>query len=265
MLTELLVHNLAVIRELELSLDAGLNIVSGETGAGKSILVGAVSLLLGGRASQEMVRTGAAEATVQGIFSLSNPLPWNRKLESLGIPPSDRLTVRRSIHRNGRNRVFVNDRMVSVQQLQQLARGLASISGQHEHQILLDPEIHLSLLDQFGGLDAQVAKVGALFSQWSQHREALHRLRRSKEERADRADFVRFQLQELLSAKLHPEEDRTLEHELNLLKHAAALNDAAKSAYEILYSGRGAVVEQLAFLEKNLDTLVRIDPGRASF
>mgnify|MGYP003762090367 CR=1 FL=1 len=265
MLTELLVYNLAVIREIELSLDAGLNILSGETGAGKSILVGAVNLLLGGRASQEMIRTGAAEATVQGIFSLSDPLPWNRKLESLGIPASDRLTVRRSIHRNGRNRVFVNERMVSVQQLQQLARGLASVSGQHEHQLLLDPEIHLSLLDQFGSLDARVAEVGALFAQWARHREALHRLRRSREERAARADFVRFQLQELLSAKLQPEEDRSLEHELNLLKHAAALNDAAKSAYETLYSGRGAVVEQLASLEKNLDTLVRIDPGRASF
>lgn len=263
MLTELMVHNLAVIRNLELPFLGGLNILSGETGAGKSILVGAMNLILGGRASQEMIRTGATEATVEGLFSLSDSFPWRDKLAALGLPPSDRVIIRRSIHRSGRNRVFVNEQLVSVQQLQHLARGLASISGQHEHQLLLDPEVHLGLLDQYGGLEALVAEVGALYAEWSRLRDELGRLRRSREERAAQADFMRFQLQELQSAKLQLGEDRHLEQERNLLKHAAALSEAAKSAHETLYSGRGAVVEQLASIEKHLDTLVQIDPGQA--
>jgi len=259
-LTELVVHNFAIIRHLEIFFQDGLNMVSGETGAGKSILVGAVNLMLGGRASQEMIRTGATEATVEAIFPLADQNIVRERLDEWGLQASKELVIRRSINRSGRNRIFVNDQSVTLQQLQQLAKGLVSVSGQHEHQLLMDPEVHLELLDTFGSLEAYVREVGRLYGEWSATREALHKLRRSKEEKATHLDWMRFQLQEIESAKLQPDEDITLEKERNLLHHAATLSEAAESSFQKLYASRGAILGQLAEIEKSVETLGRIDP-----
>ena len=124
--------------------------LTGETGAGKSILVGAVNLILGSRALQEMIRTGASEATVEGVFSLSGWDRLSRLMGEWGLDASEELVIRRVINRSGRNRVYLNEQQISLQQLQQLSKGLISISGQHEHQLLLDPDVHLSLLDAYG-------------------------------------------------------------------------------------------------------------------
>ncbi len=150
MLTNLAIHNYAIIRDLEISFHPGFNVLSGETGAGKSILVGAVNLILGARASNEMVRTGAAEASVEAVMELKPPGGLcAQQLSQWGIEPGTELVIRRSIARSGRNRVFINDQAASVLQLQQLSPLLISVSGQHEHQLLLDPETHLGLLDSF--------------------------------------------------------------------------------------------------------------------
>jgi len=259
-LSDLVVHNFAIIRHLEISFRSGMNILSGETGAGKSILVGAVNLILGSRASQEMIRTGANEATVEAVFPLPGDTSLKARLQEWGLECSDEVLIRRSINRNGRNRVFVNDQMVTLQQLQQLAKGLVSISGQHENQLLMDPEIHLGLLDAFGGLDPLCQEVGILYADWSKTQEKLNKLRRFKQEQAVQLEWMRFQLQELESAKLEPDEDKSLEHERNLLRHAATLMEASEGAYQKLYAGRGAVLEQLAEVEKSVETLRRIDP-----
>jgi DNA repair protein RecN (Recombination protein N) len=237
-----------------------MNILSGETGAGKSILVGAVNLILGSRASQEMIRTGANEASVEAVFPLSGVNSLKARLHEWGLECSDEILIRRSINRNGRNRVFINDQMVTLQQLQQLARGLVSISGQHENQLLMDPDIHLGLLDAFGGLEPFCREVGSLYSDWFKTREKLNKLRRFKEEQVAQLEYMRFQLQELKSAKLQQDEDKTLEQERNLLRHAATLMEASEGAYQKLYAGRGAVLEQLADVEKSVETLRRIDP-----
>lgn len=262
MLRELAIHNFAIIRDLEIEFRSGLNILSGETGAGKSILVGAVNLILGSRASQEMIRTSAAEASVEAILSLPSDGVAREILNDWGIECGSELTIRRSISRSGRNRVFINDQAVSVQQLAQLSPLLISISGQHEHQLLLDPEIHLSLLDAYGGLEPLGSEVRNIFLSWQEKKEELARLRRSKEKRAAEMDFLRFQLQELEAAKIQPDEDVELSRERDILKNAVALADAAQTALGTLYSERGAVLERLIDIEKSLSSIIRIDPAQ---
>ena len=260
MLSDLIVHNFAIIRNLEIAFQPGLNILSGETGAGKSILVGAVNLILGSRAYQEMVRTGTNEATVEAVFPLTGQSALLQRMAEWNLDAGAELTIRRSINRNGRNRIYVNDQSISLQQLQQLIQGIISVSGQHEHQLLLDPELHLGLLDAFGGLENPCAEVSEIHSRWSKVNDELREVRRLKSEQAGKLDWMRFQLQELDAANLKENEDQLLEQELNLLRHASTLIEAARGAHQLLYAGRGAVLEQLADVEKNLQTLKRIDP-----
>ncbi len=265
MLSELIVHNFAIIRHLEVSFEQGLNIVTGETGAGKSILVGAVNLILGSRASQEMIRTGADEASVEAFFSLPDRRFAAGKLEEWGIDSTGDLIIRRTIARGGKSRVFINGRMAALQQLQQLARGLISVSGQHEHQMLLNADVHLGLLDTFGRLELERADVGEAYSRWAQTLDSLRKVRKLKQERASQLDWMRFQLNELETARLQPDEDVCLQQEINILKHAAILMDSATNAYQTLYAARGSVLEKLADVEKNLQSLSGIDPAQEHF
>ncbi len=263
-LNELTVHNFAIIRDLHVVFQDGLNILSGETGAGKSIIVGAVNLILGSRASQEMIRTGSTEAMVEAVFQLGKEHPMRQKLRQWDLEHNGgEIIIRRVINRNGRNRIFFCDQSITLQQLQQMARGLISISGQHEHQLLLDPEVHIDLLDTFGGIEPLVKGVRDAFEAWSHCREALRKLRKNREEQADRMDWLRFQLHELEAAKLLPNEDLELEKEKNLLRHAATLSEGSRGAHQLIYAGRGAILEQLANVEKELKTLQAIDESLA--
>lgn len=264
MLTELAIHNFAIIRDLQIRFHPGFNVLSGETGAGKSILVGAVNLILGSRASQEMIRTGAAEASVEAILSLPADGLCREYLQEWGIDPGPELTVRRSINRNGRNRVFINDQAASLQQLQQLSPLLISISGQHEHQLLLDPENHLGLLDAFGELEGLCAEVGGIFSSWQAKKDELARMRRAREQKAAQMDFIRFQIRELESAGFQPDEDLELEQEREILKHAAILAEASQRAVGALYSEKGAILERLTEVEKELTAIIRVDSSQQS-
>lgn len=262
MLKDLLVNNFAIIRNLEVSFQKGLNIVSGETGAGKSILIGAVNLILGSRASQEMIRTAANEATVEADFALPDMAGLNARLSELELEPGAKIHIRRGISRSGRNRIFVNEQQVTLQQLQQLTRGLISVSGQHEHQLLMDSETHLATLDSFGNLDSACQEVGLLYHRWSDTRNQLIQRERLKREHAAHQEWMRFQFQELLAAELKPDEDGKLEQERTILKHAGTLIEAAQNAHQTLYGGRGAILEQLAAVAKHLTTLKQIDPSQ---
>ena len=262
MLDNLLVSNFAIIRNLEVTFRKGLNIVSGETGAGKSILVGAVNLILGSRASQEMIRTGANEATVEATFSLPEITGINTRLSALDLENAAQIHIRRGISRSGRNRIFVNEQQVTLQQLQQLTKGLISISGQHEHQLLMDCETHMAMLDHFGGLDPICQEVRLIYQLWSETRERLLQLERLKREHAAQQEWMRFQLQELEAAKLKADEDIVLEQERSLLKHAGTLMEAAQSAHQTLYGGRGAIIDQFAAVAKHLTILKQIDPSQ---
>jgi len=263
LLTSLAIHNYAIIRDLEISFQPGFNVLSGETGAGKSILVGAVNLILGGRASNEMIRTGAAEASVEAVVQLKTPeCPCARYLTQWGIDFGPELVIRRSIARSGRNRVYINDQAASVQQIQQLSPLLISISGQHEHQLLLDPETHLGLLDSFADLDGDCSRVRAIHTAWQQSRDGLARMRHAREQRAAQMDFLRFQIAELESAKIRPNEDSDLGREREILKNAATLTYASQRAISALYSEKGAILERLSEVEKDLRSIFDVDPSQ---
>ncbi len=262
MLSELVVHNFAIISKLHVTFDPGFTVITGETGAGKSILVGAVNLLLGGRASQEMIRTGAEEATVEALFTFESPMILAPRLESLDVELSTELLIKRTVSRSGRNRVFINGRLATLSQLQALATGLISISGQHEHQILLNPDIHLDLLDQYGNLGSDVLSVAKAYGEWAQRLESLKKLQRMKEQRQEQIDFMRFQLQELEGARLVPHEDEELQAERKLLQHAAVLHEAAETVYRLLYRDHGSVLEKLTEITKHLEIIVGIDPSQ---
>lgn len=262
MLKELAIHNFAIIRDLEISFRSGLNVLSGETGAGKSILVGAINLILGSRASQEMIRTGASESAVEAVLTISEASAGRDILDGWGLECGPELVIRRSINRSGRNRVFINDQAASVQQLQQLSPLLISISGQHEHQLLLDPATHLGLLDTFGGLDPEVREIGKAFSALQEKKDELARTRRARERLAAEMDFLRFQLQELEAAKILPDEDTELGREREILKNASVLSESAHRGLGALYSERGAVLERLSEIEKELSAIIRVDPSQ---
>ncbi|WP_448384539.1 DNA repair protein RecN [Desulfosoma sp.] len=262
MLSELVVHNFAIISHLHVAFDSGFTVITGETGAGKSILVGAVNLLLGGRASQEMIRTGADEATVEALFTFDKPDILAGRLQGLDVDPSTELVIKRTVSRSGRHRVFINGRLATLSQLQSLATGLISVSGQHEHQVLLDPDIHLDLLDQYGGLEADAARVAEAYAQWTHKVDAVKRLQRMKEQRREQRDFMRFQLHELESARLVPNEDEELQNERRILQHAATLHEAAENAHRLIYREHGSVLEKLDEAFRHLETIAGIDPSQ---
>lgn len=264
MLSSLAIHNYAIIRDLEIGFHTGLNVLSGETGAGKSIVVGAVNLILGARASGEMIRTGAAEATVEAVIQLKpSGRLCSRYLSEWGIDFGEELVIRRSIARGGRNRVFINDQAASVQQLQQLSPLLISISGQHEHQLLLDPETHLGLLDSYANLEEDCSGVRETYTAWQERREGLARMRRARAQKAAEMDFMRFQIAELESAKIRPNEDTELMQESEILKNAALLTHASQKAVNSLYSEKGAILERLSEVEKDLSTILNVDPSQS--
>jgi DNA repair protein RecN (Recombination protein N) len=264
LLKELAIHNFAIIRDLEIKFEPDLNVLSGETGAGKSILVGAVNLILGSRASQEMIRTGAAEASVEAVLSLPPAGLCREYLKTWEIDSGSEIAIRRSINRSGRNRVFINDQTASVQQLQQLSPLLISISGQHEHQLLLEPDIHLGLLDSFGGLDTMCGEVRSIHASWQEKKDELARIRRMREQKTAQMDFLRFQLQELETAKIKPDEDVELGREREILKNAGVLADASRTALSALYSERGAVLERLTEIEKAISVIARVDTAQSN-
>jgi len=262
LLTNLAIHNFAIIRDLEICFRAGFNVLSGETGAGKSILVGALNLVLGARASSEMIRTGAGEAGVEAVMLLPPGNPCRQYMDQWGIESGPELVVRRSISRSGRNRVFINDQAASVQQLQQLSPLLISISGQHEHQRLLDPEAHLGLLDSFALLDSACSEVRDIHSAWQEKRDELAQMKRARQRKAAETDFLRFQIGELEAAKIQPDEDTELEQERKVLKNASALTSASQSAINALYSDKGSILERLSDIYKVLQTIFDIDASQ---
>ena len=245
MLAELTIRNFAIIDELSISFSPGLTVITGETGAGKSILVNAINLLLGSRGSADLIRGGSQEATVTALF--------------LRGKEDEEFLVQRILTVSGRNRVHVNGELTTVSTLTDLCRGLVSISGQHEHQLFLDPQAQLHILDRYGDLEEMRQTYGATFARLRETGAALERLRRQLRERRERAELSRFQVEEIVRAKIEPDEELGLAAEREILRHAERLHQGAVSAYDLLYGESGAVVERLGQCEKILADLGRLD------
>ncbi len=259
MLKELSIRNFAIIDDLHIDFSDGLTILSGETGAGKSIILNAVNLLLGSRASAELVRTGAESAELEALFQISSTSSVAQIMSTNGYDPGEGLLIRRLISRSDSNRVYVNGRLATIGLLTAITENLASISGQHVHQGLLKEDQHLLILDQFGSLTAQRRKVTDDYHQILPLIDKLNRLNSTRQREAEHRKLLAFQKNEITAAGLAPGEDAELEQERLRLKNAEALYQTVHSSIEELYGASGSVIERLSEVKKNLETAGRID------
>jgi DNA repair protein RecN (Recombination protein N) len=246
MLSQLVITNFAIISHLEIQFKPGLNVLSGETGAGKSIIINAVNLILGGRASGDLIRTGAEEARVEALFVLPENASVKEMLRELGLPPEDDLLIKRHISREGRNRIIINGSIATLQTLSRIGSALMSISGQHEHQVLLRPDNHLFLLDDFGSLSDERLSVNALFDLYRSLKGGRQTLEKEIREREERQDLARFQREEIEKANLGPGEDGLLEAEKKRLLHAEQLKEIVRETYATLYDDKDSLLSKLS-------------------
>jgi DNA repair protein RecN (Recombination protein N) len=245
MLRFLGVRNLAVIEHLEVEFESGLNLLTGETGAGKSVLIEALALLVGGRASADLVRTGADAATVQAVFDR---------------PDGREVIVRREISAQGRSRAFIDDALATTTALRELGVDLLDLHGQHEHQTLLDPATHLTQLDVWMAEDETLAAVAAAFDRWRTVVAQRDRTRLDGREKQARIDMATFQLQEIDKVNPEPDEDDRLGRERLVLSNADRLSRLSGEAYASLYESESAALTSLALVWKRLADLASIDP-----
>lgn len=260
MLLELLVENYAVVEKLQLRFHSGLNVLTGETGSGKSIVVDALGLLLGERASAEMLRTGADRARISGIFEV--PPTGSEILTEAGIDaPGDELIIDREIQAGGKSRAWVSSRPVNIALLRDFAPHLGDIHGQHEQQRLFSREAQLAILDEFGGLHDARAEVGVMFDSWRVSTAQLQEFDRTGQERLRLLDLWRFQRNEIESAHLKVEEDDQLEAERLVLQNVERIAEGAAIAYSALYDASESAASQLRTASKRLEDLRRFDDG----
>ncbi len=264
MLTDLIIKNFAIIENLHVTFGSGFNVLTGETGAGKSIIIDAVNLLLGGRARGEIIRTGEEEASVEAVFDLREDHLVGKKLVAAGLESNGELLVRRIVARSGKNRVFINGSPVLLTQLRELISGLVNIYGQHEHQNLQRTETHLKLLDSFAGSGELLADYRTVFLSYQQLQKELSQLNLEERERQQRLDMLAFQQQEIVNANLTPGEDDELERERSILQHAEKLTAVTVGGYEELYAGEGAICGKISTIATQLVSLQEIDPHLGS-
>jgi DNA repair protein RecN (Recombination protein N) len=245
MLRELQITNLAIIDKLHVEFNGGLNILTGETGAGKSIIIDAVNLILGGRASAELIRSGAEEASVEAIFDLSGAAALCSQLSDHGIECDGELLLRRVISRGGKNRVFIGGSLATTSLLSDLSRGLINICGQHDSQSLLKADQHLRLLDGFSGALELRHAFAACFDEYQQAKSELEALEQGEREAARRIDLLSFQSQEIAEARLYAGEEEELSEERTRLAHSEKLLLSSQQAFDALYGGDAALLGRL--------------------
>jgi len=262
MLTELRIRNFAIIESLALPLARGFNVLSGETGAGKSIIVGALGLLLGERASTDLIRSGADRATVEGVFDVSDRPEIIALLDERGIDVEESLVVlKREIVAAGRARAWVNGSTVNAGILAEVGRHLVNLHGQHEAQTLIDPDAQRRILDAFAGATEQAVAVREAYDAWSAARREIADLVRRRADAEKRADYLRHVVQEIEGAKLVDGEDVRLEDEARRLEHAEELRELASGISGAIEGDDGTLLEQLSQLSRLLSGIQRIDPA----
>ena len=260
MLVELAVENYAVIEKARVRFHSGLNLLTGETGSGKSIVVDALGLLLGGRASPEMVRTGSTRARVSGIFEVAETPALAKLLEDAGIEIEDReLLVEREIQTGGKSRAFVGNRPATAALLKDLAVHLADIHGQHDQQQLFSPAVQCDMLDAFAGATELTSQVTETFKEWRRTAAEYADLERGSQEKLRLADLWSFQRKEIEAVAPRPGEDGELENERRVLRNVVRLQELAGGAYATLYEDPASAAAQVGSIAKRLEELSRID------
>ncbi|MCF8028798.1 MAG: DNA repair protein RecN [Desulfobacteraceae bacterium] len=263
MLREIAIKNFAIIDDLRVCFEQGLNILSGETGAGKSIIITALNTLLGSRADASMIRTGAETAELEALFDMDPDGPAAAVLAEQGHDPAEELIIRRILSKNNRHRVYINGKLATMQLLARVTENLAGISGQHEHQRLLRESEHLRILDQFTGLERLRSHLHDCYHEILPRIRRLEELKAQKTEQAERMELLNFQKQEIEDAGICPGEDTELQQTRKRLKHAESLYQTVGGAVEELYNREGAVAERLKAIQKDIEKAAEIDPGLA--
>jgi DNA repair protein RecN (Recombination protein N) len=259
-LVELVVENYAVIEQARVRFHPGLNLLTGETGSGKSIVVDALGLLFGGRASAEMVRTGAERTRISGVFAVSSTPALTKFLDEAGTSvEEDEIVVEREIQRSGKSRAFVGNRPATLALLKDLAPHLGDIHGQHDQQHLFSPVVQCEMLDAFAGLEGLAGEAAELFRHWRSATAEMDQLDRTVQERLRTADLWEFQRKEIEAVAPAPGEDGELENERLILRNVVRLQEISAVAYATLYEDRQSVATQLGAVEKRLEELARID------
>ncbi len=255
MLRELGIKNLAIIDDLRVRFERGFNVLTGETGAGKSIIVDSLSLALGSRAQSDLIRSGEKEAVVQAYFEIEGV----NEFPDIGIDVSDGLILRRSISALGKSRAYINDTMVSLQSLAEAGKSLVDIHGQHEHQRLMSVVRHRLLLDSYGKLEEDRRKVGFLYKEVQVLKKQETDLKQKAQERAHRIDLLRFQINEIDAAFLKPGEKKALTEERTILSNLSRLNELTETAYSMIYGFEGSCIERLSSVIAKVREMSSID------
>ncbi len=261
MLAELRISHFALIDHLELEFSPGFQVFTGETGAGKSLLVDALILLLGGRASAEHIRSGAKEAALEAVFSLPDDSPIRTKLKERDLLPEGTrdLLLRRLLSREGRSRMYVNGTLVPLHQMAELGGWLVDIHGQHEQQSLLSPNVQMHVLDAFGSLLALREDYAGQYHRWQDLVRAATEATRRTGERQEREEFLRFQGEELDKAQLSPGEDEALIREHRKLQNSGRLLEIVNQTHDLLYRNPDSVVSRLTEIRKLVQELATLD------
>ncbi len=272
MLKSLSIRNYALIESVDIEFESGLNILTGETGAGKSIIIDALSLILGDRSNAEVVRKGSEKAIVEGILGIAGNQKVKIILEQNEIDLQDDLILRREVSIKGQSRCFVNDSPVSLAILKEIGDNLVDLHGQHEHQSLLRSETHLGLLDEFGSLDGLTEEYRIPYRRLTELFNELHSLSRKENELKEKRDLYEFQIKEIDAVDPRKDEEEDLKNELRILENSEILFDATSQLYQSLYegdptregqepAGGQSVYDLLVKARNQLEDLARIDTG----
>ncbi|MEA3279721.1 MAG: AAA family ATPase, partial [Thermodesulfobacteriota bacterium] len=264
MLRELSIKNFTIIDNLHISFSDGLTILSGETGAGKSIIINAVNLLLGSRATSRFIRTGSDTAELEALFQISKKSRIAEVLKEYGFDTSEGLLIRRIISRKDRHRIYINGHLATIQMLNSITENMASISGQHAHQGLLKEDQHLIVLDQFGGLMPLRNEVYRYYHEIVPLIRELRELNDLKDKQGEHIKLLEFQKKEIVEALISPDEDTALEQERLRLKNGEELYQSVRTSVDELYSAQGAIVERLVEVKKSLEKACLIDTELSS-
>jgi DNA repair protein RecN (Recombination protein N) len=263
MLRELRIKNFAVIDEVALQLGPGLNVLTGETGAGKSIILNALGLISGGRGTADVIRHNQDEASVEALFE-APPRPVKEKLLSAGIELGEDLVIRRVVSRAGKNRVYVNGSLCPLNLLSEIGTGVVHIYGQHEHHTLLKPETHVELLDAFGALGGAVDAMEEKFSEFTLAWQRLKGARETVEQRRKQRTLLQAQVEEISNARLRQDEEAELQAKKNILVHAEKLYQGCREGQELLYESDHALVAPLGRYGNKLKELAQVDKSLAN-
>ncbi|HIK57702.1 MAG TPA: DNA repair protein RecN [Nitrospinaceae bacterium] len=261
MLKELRIRNFAIIQNLVVNFEEGLNVLTGETGAGKSIIIDALSLLLGGRADTDSIRSGETTAFVEGVFEVVDPTTLEMIQES-GIEIEDNeLLVKRQISNSGKNRCLLNDSSITVSTLAKIGDRLIDLHGQHDHQALLHPEIHVDLIDLYGKSKGLRDEFSQSFLDYQTQSKKLQSMKMNEQERVQKEEFLSFQLSEIDSARLSLEEEKKIKAESRKLKHSEKIRSGLGKSQSLLTDDQGSILENLGQVLKELECILNMDTG----